>query len=76
MNTLVPDGFEFSNADTVLCAKAVYKPRYQVENPASRSLDAFIKDDKTSFVEKNAEVLIINAHSEAGYRANQTCIDI
>jgi hypothetical protein len=37
---------------------AVLAARYQVENPASRSLDAFIKDDKTSFVETSAEVLI------------------
>jgi len=52
INAQAPDGFNFSNAETVIYAKAVYKPR------VSESLDEFIQNDKKSFLEQNPEMKI------------------
>ncbi len=45
VNVQVPDGFTFSNAETVIYAKAAYKPRI----PETTSLEALIKNDKDEF---------------------------
>ena len=45
VNILVPDGFNFSNALTVIYAKANYKPR----EPAVKSIQQLINNDVKSF---------------------------
>lgn len=42
INALAPDGFSFANAETVMYAAAIYKPRV----PETKSLAMFIEDDK------------------------------
>jgi hypothetical protein len=54
VNVQVPDGFTFSNAETVIYAKAEYKPRI----PKTTSLDAFIKDDKDDFLKNDPSTAI------------------
>ncbi len=51
-NVQVPDGFMFSNAQTVIYAKALYKPR----NPATTSLAVLIKDDRAEFLKESPGV--------------------
>lgn len=46
-NALAPDGFTFKNAESVMYAKAIYKPR----EPEVKSLDALIENDIKDFVE-------------------------
>ena len=58
MNSLVPDGVTFRDADTVMYASATYKPRYERENPESRSLNAFISDDKSFFASEHPDMSI------------------
>lgn len=53
-NVQVPDGFTFSNAETVIYAKAVYKPRI----PETASLEAFIKKDKDEFLKDDPSIAI------------------
>jgi len=45
MNALVPDGFGFADADAIMYATAIYKPRYEAKYPMSKSLSALIEDD-------------------------------
>src|SRR5207237_10269165 len=45
VNALAPDGFTFANAETVMYAKAVYKPR----EPEAKSLELLIEKDKKTF---------------------------
>ena len=45
MDIIAPDGFTFSNAQTVIYAKAPYKPRI----PATKSLYDLIEGDKRDF---------------------------
>lgn len=45
VNALAPDGHTFVNAETVMYAKAEYKPRV----PESKTLDEFIENDKKTF---------------------------
>lgn len=44
-NALAPDGFTFKNAQSVMYARAIYKPR----EPNLKSLDALIENDKKDF---------------------------
>jgi hypothetical protein len=44
-NALAPDGFTFKNAEVVMYAKAIYKPR----EPEVKSLDALIENDRKDF---------------------------
>jgi len=44
-NALAPDGFTFKNAEAVMYAKAIYKPR----EPEVKSLDALIENDRKDF---------------------------
>ena len=46
-NAVAPDGFTFKNAESVMYAKAIYKPR----EPEVKSLDALIENDKKDFLE-------------------------
>jgi hypothetical protein len=55
VNIQVPDGFTFSNAETVIYAKASYKPRI----PETTSLEMLIKDDKSEFLADDPSVSIV-----------------
>lgn len=54
VNVQVPDGFSFSNAETVIYARAAYKPRI----PETTSLEAFIKNDKDKFRNDDPSIAI------------------
>jgi hypothetical protein len=56
-NVQIPDGFTFSNADTVIYAKALYKPR----TPETKSLEMLIKDDKETFLSRDPSIVITEA---------------
>lgn len=58
-NVQVPDGFTFSNAETIIYAKASYKPRI----PDTTSLDILIKDDKADFLKHDPSVAITKVPS-------------
>jgi hypothetical protein len=45
VNALAPDGYTFVNAETVMYANAVYKPRV----PESKNLNQFIVNDQKGF---------------------------
>lgn len=61
INSRVPDGFTFANADVVIYGAATYRARYEWENPASKSLGAFITDDRESFSSKHPMMRITEA---------------
>jgi hypothetical protein len=44
-----PDNFTFADAETVIYARAIYKPR----DPETKSLDSFIERDKQHFLAKS-----------------------
>jgi hypothetical protein len=54
INAEVPDGFTFSNAESVIYAKAIYKPR----QPETKSLEMLIKDDKATFLAEDSTIEI------------------
>ena len=58
-NAQIPDGFTFSNAETIMYAKALYKPRI----PETKSVDALIADDKKEFLLEKPDMVI--AESDA-----------
>lgn len=51
-NAVAPDGHTFANAETVLYAKASYKPRI----PALKSLEQLIAKDKEDFLSSGVEI--------------------
>jgi hypothetical protein len=53
-NIQVPDGFTFSNAETVIYAKALYKPRI----PETTSLEMLVQSDKDEFLKHDPGILI------------------
>lgn len=53
-NAKAPEGFNFSNAETVIYAKAVYKLRAT----ESKNLDGFIANDKADFIKQNPDLKI------------------
>ena len=55
VNIQVPDGYTFSDAETVIYAKASYKPRI----PKTTSLEMFIKDDKGEFLASDPSTSIV-----------------
>jgi hypothetical protein len=57
MNIQVPDGFTFSNSETVIYAKALYKPR----TPEIKSLDMLIKSDREEFVTQEPSIVVSEA---------------
>jgi hypothetical protein len=56
VNVQVPNGFTFSNAETVIYAKALYKPR----TPETTSLEILIKGDKDEFLKHDSSIAITN----------------
>ncbi len=56
-NMQIPDGFTFSNADTVIYARALYKPR----TPETTSLGMLIKNDKEEFLSHDPTIAIADA---------------
>jgi hypothetical protein len=54
INALVPDGSTFADAETVMYAKAVYKPR----RPESKTLEMFIENDKKASLSRSPDILI------------------
>lgn len=58
-NIQVPDGFTFSNAETIIYAKAEYKPRV----PETTSLGALIKNDKEDFLQHDPSISITQVPS-------------
>jgi hypothetical protein len=53
-NTLAPDGSSFTKAEAIMYANAVYKPR----EPDIKSLDAFIAEDKKTFLAHDPRLTI------------------
>ena len=53
-NVQVPDGFTFSNAETVIYARALYKPR----NPETTSLEVLIQHDRAEFLKEDSSIEI------------------
>ncbi|HUQ10583.1 MAG TPA: hypothetical protein VM146_09735 [Steroidobacteraceae bacterium] len=53
-NALAPNGFTFSNAETVIYARALFKPRM----PKATSLETLITDDKQELLSGNVGVRI------------------
>ncbi len=58
INALVPDGFNFSNSDTVIYGNAVYKAGYEKDNPKSKKLDDFIADDRKTYFDQYPGMII------------------
>lgn len=58
INALVPDGSDFVNADVVMYAQAVLKQRYEAQNPKSKTLDAFIADDRAAIAQDHGDMQI------------------
>jgi hypothetical protein len=54
INAQVPDGNTFSNAETVIYAKALYKPG----DPDTKSLAEFIEKDKKEFLARDPNLVI------------------
>lgn len=57
VNALAPDGATFSNAETVMYAKAIYKPR----DPEITSLEELIERDRKDFAANVPGVVIADA---------------
>jgi len=53
-NAQAPDGFTFGNAEAVVYAKALYKPKI----PKTESLETLIKDDKEQFLSKDPNMMV------------------
>jgi len=56
-NALAPDGSTFANAEVVMYAKAVYKPRV----PETTSLEMFIAGDRREFLGSDPAAVIADA---------------
>jgi hypothetical protein len=54
INALAPDGFTFSNAEAVIYARALFKPRI----PQTTSLIALIENDKAEFLRHSPDIVI------------------
>ena len=59
VNALAPDGFTFKNAESVIYAKASYKPRM----PETKSLEQFISDDHEEFLNNYKNLKIVRMAS-------------
>jgi hypothetical protein len=53
-NAQAPDGFTFGDAEAVVYAKALYKPRI----PKTESLEILIKDDKEQFLSRDPSITV------------------
>jgi len=58
INTLVPDGYNFSNAEAIMYANADYKARYIIKHPNTTTLDGYIENDKTGFAPVSKDLSI------------------
>jgi hypothetical protein len=58
-NIQVPNGFTFSNAETVIYAKALYKPRV----PDTTSLEILIRSDKDEFISRDPSIVVSEVES-------------
>jgi hypothetical protein len=58
-NALAPDGFTFKDAETVIYARALYKPRV----PDTPSLASLIEADKRELLEKDPTIVIAEAEA-------------
>ena len=56
-NVLVPDGSTFADAETVMYAKAIYKPQM----PGIASVEALIEDDKKQFLDSRPGMKILES---------------
>jgi hypothetical protein len=54
LNAMAPQGQSFADAETVMYANAIYKPRV----PDAATLTAFIEGDHTTFTEKSPGIVI------------------
>jgi hypothetical protein len=59
INANAPDGYTFADAEVVIYAKALYKPRI----PNTKSLDMLIQEDKTEFLARDPEIIIAEVES-------------
>ena len=57
INAQIPNGTSFYDSETVIYARAVFKPRI----PNLKTLNAFIENDKSTFLSKVPSVKIIEA---------------
>jgi hypothetical protein len=55
-NAMAPDGSTFSKAETVMYAKADYKPRL----PDTTTLQAFVNDDEAYFKNETPKIIIVH----------------
>lgn len=60
-NVLVPDGSSFSDAETVMYAEALYKPRV----PDIASVEALIDGDKQKFLDHRPGLKIVESKGQA-----------
>lgn len=63
INVLIPDGYNVSNANTIIYGNAIYKPQYFDRATGARTLDRFIEDDKATFLKRYPKIVIRNAES-------------
>ena len=56
-NALAPEGKSFADAETVMYVNAVYRPRV----PEAKTLDEFIRNDHTNFVNEAPDLKIVPA---------------
>ena len=68
INAQVPDGSTFDNAETVIYAKAVYKPT----DPADRSLTQLIQSDQVEFHKSGVSIAEIPGMQTADGQQLQT----
>lgn len=54
INALAPEGSTFADAETVMYAKAVHKPR----QPESKTLEMFIENDKKASLSRSPDIVI------------------
>ena len=53
-NAQAPDGFTFANAESVIYAKALYKPSI----PETKSLEMLISKDKNDFISRDPNIIV------------------
>ena len=58
-NAQAPDGYTFANAESVIYAKAFYKPRV----PKTTSLEILIKEDQEQFLSRDPNITVSQVDS-------------
>jgi len=54
VNAQAPDGYTFANAESVIYAKALYKPTI----PETKSLEMLISKDKNDFISRDPNIIV------------------